>query len=90
MRFEWDEAKNRNNIAKHGVDFELAQGIFEGPVFTWEDRRQDYKEKRFISIGFVEVVACLTVVHTERSGNTRIISARPASSREKRKYYDSL
>ncbi|MEO4043273.1 BrnT family toxin [Hoeflea sp. CAU 1731] len=30
MEFEWDEDKNRRNIAKHGVSFEQAQKIFDG------------------------------------------------------------
>jgi uncharacterized protein len=33
MAFEWDEAKNRANIAKHGVGFQIAQRIFEGPGY---------------------------------------------------------
>jgi uncharacterized DUF497 family protein len=28
VRFEWDESKNRTNIAKHGVGFEEARGVF--------------------------------------------------------------
>ena len=49
--YEWDEAKNRANIAKHGIGFDLACRIFEGPVFTLRDTRQDYGEIREISIG---------------------------------------
>ena len=37
MRFEWDEQKNQVNIRKHGISFELAQQIFESPVFSWQD-----------------------------------------------------
>jgi uncharacterized protein len=29
MRFEWDEAKNRSNLQKHGIDFETAVLVFE-------------------------------------------------------------
>lgn len=42
MKFEWDEAKNAINIGKHGVDFETAALIFDGPVLTFEDTRHDY------------------------------------------------
>jgi uncharacterized DUF497 family protein len=31
MDFEWDEAKNRANIAKHGIDFDEAVQVFYGP-----------------------------------------------------------
>jgi len=84
--FEWDEAKNATNICKHGVSFELASRIFEGPVLTATDDRAEYGEVREISIGMVDGLAILTVVHTYRQGTTRIISARSASSRERARY----
>ena len=85
--FEWDESKNRANIAKHGVSFERARRIFEGRVVTWVDARRAYGEVREISIGFVDGVLLLAVVHTVRSGNIRIFSARPAKRKE-RKLHD--
>lgn len=88
--FEWDDEKNAANIAKHGVSFEQARRIFEGPVLTVIDDREDYGELREISIGLVDGAAFLTVVHTDREGTTRIISARPASSRERRRYEEAI
>ncbi len=90
MVFEWDEAKNRANIAKHGVGFGTAKRIFEGPVLTWIDDRKTYGEVRMHSIGQVDGVAVLAVIHTERSGKTRIISARPADREERKKYDETL
>ena len=84
--YEWDDTKNKINIAKHGVSFRLAQRIFDGPVLTVRDDREDYGEVREISIGMVDGIAVLTVVHTDRQGKVRIISARPASERERRRY----
>ncbi|MBC7635363.1 MAG: BrnT family toxin [Acetobacteraceae bacterium] len=86
MRYEWDEAKNASNIAKHGVSFALAQRIFEGVVLTMIDDRLDYGEPRNISIGTIDGVVLLAVVHTDRSGRVRIISARRASQRERQSY----
>ena len=40
MEFEWDEPKNQTNIRKHGIGFETAKRIFEGPVATSPDRRR--------------------------------------------------
>jgi len=80
--FEWEAA----NIAKHGVSFSLALRIFDGPVMTAEDTRADYGERRMISVGRAAGAVILTVVHTDRQGRTRLISARPASTRERRKY----
>ena len=90
MLFEWDEKKDQANIRKHGVDFALACRIFEGVVFTAIDSRQDYGELRKVSIGMVDRVAILVVVHTDREGRTRLISARPASRRERRRYEQEL
>ncbi len=88
--YEWDEAKNATNISKHGVSFGLACRIFDGPIWTLRDTRQDYGEIREISIGQVEGVAILTVVHTTRQDRRRIISARPASERERKRYAQAL
>jgi uncharacterized protein (DUF4415 family) len=54
MAFEWDAAKNAVNIAKHGIDFEDAIRIFEGPVLEKTDVRRDYGEARVIAFGTVE------------------------------------
>lgn len=90
MAFEWDEAKNAANIAKHGVGFETAKRIFEGPVLTWIDDRKAYGEIRMHSIGQVDGVAVLAVIHTERGGTTRMISARPADREERKRYVEAL
>lgn len=90
MDFEWDDAKNQVNIRKHGVSFETAKRIFEGPVYTCLDDRDDYGEERFISIGMVDGIAVLVVVHTDREGRVRLISARPASNKERQRYYEQI
>jgi uncharacterized DUF497 family protein len=88
--YEWDAQKARANIAKHGVSFEVAIRIFEGPVLTYCDDSYNYHELREISIGMVGVTVVLVVVHTDRSGVTRIISARPATRRERVRYETGL
>ncbi len=50
-RFEWDDAKERGNVTKQGIDFATAQRVFEGPVFTRRDSRRDYDEVRHVSVG---------------------------------------
>lgn len=86
MPFEWDEAKSESNLLKHGVSFENAVRIFDSPVLTRVDRRLDYGETRQISIGLINGVFMLTIVHTARHGAVRLISARQASRKEKRAY----
>ena len=87
MDFEWDEAKNAANKLKHGIGFERAVDIFQGRVRTIVDSRFDYGETRQISFGALDEATILTVVHTDRSGRRRIISARRASIRE-RSFYE--
>ena len=77
MKFEWNTSKNQVNIRKHGVRFETAQRIFEGPVLTWLDDRKDYGEDRYISVGKVESVALVVVAHTS-SGRPHSADLRPS------------
>lgn len=84
--FEWDDAKNATNIDKHGVGFATAIRIFENRVVTVADDRTDYGEVRELSIGHVDGVVFLTVVHTNRINRRRIISARLANRKERRRY----
>ncbi len=90
MEFEWDENKNRQNQQKHGVSFEEAQEIFLGVVFTSISDKLDYGEIREVSIGTIQKVAIAAVVHTDRNGKVRIISARKATQKERRKYDEYL
>lgn len=90
MLFEWDEGKNQLNIAKHGVSFEMARQIFDGFTVDLLDQRFEYGEAREISIGQVKNVAIVVVVHTDREGITRIISARPAVRSERRMYEQAI
>ena len=60
--------KNRTNIAKHGISFELARQIFDGIVWSRIYYRLDYGETRIISIGAVEQAAIVVVAHTDRQG----------------------
>lgn len=88
MLFEWDELKARTNLDKHGVRFEDAVRIFDGPVVTIDDDRFEYAEARSISVGVVGVMTFLVVVHVDRDEVTRIISARRATPKERR-FYDA-
>jgi len=85
--YEWDGKKAASNERKHGVRFEDAALVFDDPAaISWIDDRADYGEVRMITLGAIEVWLILVVVHTDRSGRTRIISARPASPKERNRY----
>ena len=90
MKFEQDENKNQQNRQKHGISFEEAKEIFSGIVFTSLDRRFDYDEIREVSIGTIQGCVIVTVAHTGRNGKTRLISARKATPKERRQYYEYL
>ncbi len=90
MRFEWDERKNRANIEKHGISFEQACTIFDGFTVGAVDDRSDYGELREISLGLMQGVAVIVVVHTDRDGTTRIISARQANKYERKRYEEEI
>ena len=90
MEFEWDNDKDVANRAKHGIGFDEAKHIFDGPVYTVVDDRSDYGELREISIGSLDMAVVISVVHTDRNGKTRLISARRANRKERRLYYDHI
>ncbi|KJC45415.1 BrnT family toxin [Bradyrhizobium sp. LTSP857] len=84
--FEWDEEKNRANLVKHGISFNDASQIFEGPVIVKRSDRND--EERWIAVGgFNDRI--LTVIFTRRDRAIRIISARRPRPDEKRAYREA-
>jgi len=73
IRFEWDEAKDCENQAKHGVSFELAQYAFaDSNRVIAEDLKHSNTEKRYYCFGQVGE-GILTVRFTFRGDVIRII-----------------
>lgn len=90
MLFEWDSEKEKINIAKHGIDFKTASRVFfdENRIEMYDEVHSDY-EDRYITIGTIDnIVYIVMVVYTEREKAIRLISARKATSRERRMYDD--
>lgn len=85
MDFEWDEAKNHRNLARHGISFEEAARAFADRTLREVDDRHAYGETRFRVYGMV-AGRLLCVVYTMRGDRVRIISARRASRAERRTY----
>jgi len=85
VEFEWDEDKRRKVMSERGVDMLVAALIFEGRVLTKIDARSDYGEMRFISLGLVDGDP-FVVVHTERDGVTRLITAWKGGRHERQQY----
>lgn len=89
MRFEWDEEKNKENIRKHELDFADAWEIFDAPMLTNLDTREDYGEARWIGIGFLKNFV-VVVVYTESEEMMRIISLRKALKHERTRFEEAL
>ena len=88
-QFEWDDAKARSNLAKHGITFEAACRVFDDVLaFDQLDLDSGPGEIRYVITGMVNGLP-LTVVYTERGCRIRIISARKATKFEQREYYRS-
>ena len=87
LEFEWDEAKARKNIKKHGVSFGEASTVFGDPLArTIPDPLHSEGEDRFVTLGESQRRRLLVVVFTERGEKIRIISARTATRRERKDY----
>lgn len=84
-QFEWDDEKNAANLSKHGISFEEAATIWNGPVLSDHDATH-HLEVREISFGLIGGTTVVCVVHTERNEKTRIISARKATKSERREF----
>jgi len=87
MQFEWDRDKASANLKKHGVSFDEAVTIFHDPLAaTFDDPDHSSRERRFLSIGYSSSNRLLVVSHTERGDSVRIISARLASAKERKRH----
>lgn len=85
----WDEVKRRANLVKHGIDFLDAEEILDGPTVTTEDRRFEYSERRWVTLGFLAGVV-VSMVYTERGDELRIISIRKAQKHEERYFLSQI
>jgi len=88
--FVWNVEKARRNLAKHGVSFQEAAQAFTDPLAMAEDDPDhSEQEKRKILIGHSDRGLLVVVVHTDRGNLIRLISARGATRREKKKYEEA-
>lgn len=91
-QFEWDPAKARQNAKKHRVTFERGATVFQDPnALSLFDEGHSDEQERWITLGLDETGALLVLSHTfdqeaENRARVRLISARKATSNEKRQY----
>jgi len=90
MQFRWDQKKASSNLAKHGISFEEAATVFGDPLSnSFPDPDHSIDEQRFIIIGASEQGRIIVVAHTDDGEFVRIISAREATSRERKSYEEN-
>jgi|SRR5689334_19228013 uncharacterized DUF497 family protein len=90
MRFEWDEAKNRTNIRKHGFDFAEAEEMFRGVLLVRPDTREDYGEERWLGIGMVRGRVAFVAFTQLSQDAIRVISLRKADHEEREEYEKAI
>jgi uncharacterized DUF497 family protein len=84
--YEWDPAKAAENLKKHEVDFADAAISLEDPNAFTDTDSDASDEERNICLGIDPEGRLLVTVYTYRDENVRIISSRPASPGERRRY----
>ena len=87
MKFTWDPAKAAQNLIDHGVSFDAATTVFgDALAATIPDPDHSIGEERLITMGQSSTGKLLVVSHIEEGDTIRIISARRATSHERRDY----
>ncbi|MBR3306990.1 MAG: BrnT family toxin [Lachnospiraceae bacterium] len=85
VSFEWDDEKAARNFEKHGIRFETAIKVFADDNKLIRLDEEHVSEERYNILGKVgKVLFVVCAFKTE--DRVRIISARPATVREKRRY----
>ena len=89
LSFEWDPKKSDGNLAKQGVAFVDAATSFADPHATVvSDRSHSHSEERWHQIATSAAGQVLITGYTQRDPHIRIISARPATRRERHDYLE--
>lgn len=90
MDFIWDRAKNQANLLKHNFSFEEATLAWDDPnAFTYKDERTEYGEDRFNILATVDATI-FNIAFTIRGDSIRIISARRANRKERKRYEEKV
>lgn len=90
MRYSFDPGKRASNLKKHALDLASApQVIGSGQTVTFEDRRFDYGEERFVTLGPLGDVL-VAIVTAETEDHIRIVSMRKADRHEQAIYRENL
>ena len=87
MRIRWDPQKAEANFRKHRIRFSDTETVLFDPMTLTIENQIIDQEQRFLSVGSDAVGRILVIVYTYHGDTIRLISARKATSKE-RKYYE--
>jgi len=89
MQFTWHEPKRQSTLKRRGLDFADAELVFGGATFTFEDDREDYGERRWVTFGLLRSTV-MVIVHTETEDEIHVISMREADKNEQLLFFRNL
>ena len=91
FEFEWDDAKAKANLRKHGVSFAEALTVFfDSLARIFDDPDHSETEVREVVVGYSTKPRLLVVGFTERSGRVRLIHARRATKAEQKRHEENV
>jgi uncharacterized DUF497 family protein len=86
----WDEPKRQINLRRHKIDLAEVESVFDGPVITDEDERDDYGELRLQTFGLWRGRVVLLVWTPRAEDVAHLISCRYANRQETDRYFEAL
>jgi uncharacterized protein len=90
MKLDWDSAKAKANLTKHGISFsEVEPAFYDNFALSMPDMFS-LSEERFVLIGRDALNRVLTISYMYRGEGIRIISARPATKAEQKSYEQGI
>ncbi len=90
LEFEWDEGNQIKSLRKHGIKKAEAEQAFFNPRIIFEDHFHGNTERRHILLGVTNIAKYLCISFTVRNNKVRVISARSASKKERKKYAEEI
>ena len=86
MRVTWDPNKAEINFKKHKIRFSDAEMVLYDPLAMTLEEHVVATEQRFVTIGYDAVGRIIAVVYSYRADTIRLVSARKATSKERKQY----
>ena len=90
MRVLWDPRKAKTNYLKHGIHFSDAEGVLFDPMALTREDVASMSEPQFVTMGADHLGRVVVVAYVWRGEDLRLISARPATRKERQHYEERV